>query len=461
MAADNANPVSGAELGNGLREPLPVSVKVNGTSNGNLGVEELSASLEDAVKLVDHSLVSDKEVLDESALQPECHSTVAAEALEVKESCDSKNLKPQKGTGRTKNGKPSSPRQVALAGLSKSKDGKTVPKSSVASNGTVSSESVRVKAYALKTKGKSFNERQAADSSKATHVQTVSKQHQHPDVTSSSTSEAPPEDLMEVTKPKVVKKGPAASKAEETSQSSPPASDDAKARKLGTLPAYNFNFKCDERAEKRREFYTKLEEKINAKEQEKNNMQAKTKETQEAEIKMLRKSLGFKATPMPSFYQEPAPPKVELKKIPTTRAKSPKLGRKKNLSAAESEENDAPIARPSRLSLDEKLSKSYVAKTPPPAVHVKKPLRKSLPKLPSEQSSISGEKKKGTSHKTTASKEAEESRHDLNDVPKETSEAAAAHKLDGGPKEGETCIDNEAVVEAQEQTTLVQEAIAV
>lgn len=95
---------------------------------------------------------------------------------------------------------------------------------------------------------------------------------------------------------------------------------------VGVAPS----FRSAQRAAQRKEFYTKLEQKHQALKAEKMEYEARTKEEQEEAIKQMRKSMVVKANPVPSFYRQGPPPKVELKKLPPTRAKSPKLTRRKS-----------------------------------------------------------------------------------------------------------------------------------
>ncbi|KAL5190035.1 Protein WVD2-like 5 [Glycine soja] len=385
-------------------------------------------------------------------------------------------LKVGKGPAKNKNAKPPSPRGSHVSSVKKNKDGKDEEVASAVSNGTFALDSHPRQPI----KNRSLSDKQAR----------LSK---HPGKSNAATSE----ESMEKSRPRLLKKEPLDNLQGETESSSPTA-EDAKPRRVGALPKYGFSFKCDERAERRKEFYTKLEEKIHAKEVEESNLQAKTKETQEAEIKMLRKSLGFKATPMPSFYQEPPPPRVELKKLfafidlhvetldvvcdlmPTTRAKSPKLGRKKSSTNSEPEGNLSNNARQGRLSLDEKVSQTNPTKGISP-VHQKKPQRKSLPpQLTSEKTRSSNSASVRTSSKavnggknslssvttevTTLSNPREEEKVEIAAATEENNvllnETSKALPLNIEPDETESPVNGDLVIQEKPQLNMAQEPIA-
>lgn len=101
--------------------------------------------------------------------------------------------------------------------------------------------------------------------------------------------------------------------------------------------------------------------------------------------------------------------------------------------------------------MDEKVSQNNTPAKDLPIVNVKKPSRKSLPKLPSEKTSLSTEKKKASSRRTSLYKEPSEPAPPQEN-PSEELSGAAADVLKEEQQAGENV---EPIVEGQEETTLV------
>ncbi|XVF02352.1 hypothetical protein REPUB_Repub04eG0168100 [Reevesia pubescens] len=88
-------------------------------------------------------------------------------------------------------------------------------------------------------------------------------------------------------------------------------------KKNAKAPPSYFGLKSDERADGRKELSNKLEEKSNSREAERKYLQTKSKDNRDAEMKKLRQSLNFKATPLPGFYHGQRTSKSPLDKIGT------------------------------------------------------------------------------------------------------------------------------------------------
>lgn len=158
--------------------------------------------------------------------------------------------------------------------------------------------------------------------------------------------------------------------------------------------------------------------------------------------------------------------------IPTTRAKSPKLGRRKSLPPGDSEGNSNAANPSSRLIVDEKVSQNP---TKGSLVHLKKPQRKSLPTLPSEKASFSNavNGRKANASKAHVEKTIHAKNEDKTSYANEeqtipsnatieagscTQEQEGIHKAEAGETQVHT--DESQMVEGQYQPTLAQESVA-
>ncbi|XP_007044953.2 PREDICTED: protein WVD2-like 7 isoform X1 [Theobroma cacao] len=133
-----------------------------------------------------------------------------------------------------------------------------------------------------------------------------------------------------------------------------------------TITSSPFTFRSEERAAKRKEFFKKLEDKMNSKEAEKSQMQTRSKDKAKNDLNKLRQSTDVKARLNEDLYHGSQSSCNHVKKIVSTWSQSPKFGRKPYPSTAQdtnsSTAQDTNSRPPRRPSINTESSKRLLMK---------------------------------------------------------------------------------------------------